>query len=923
VNACTIIARNYLPHARVLADSFLEHHPHGTFTALVIDDAGHGDLADEPFAVLSPYDIGLERAEVHRMALIYDVKEFATSLKPALLARLLEDSDEVAYFDPDIEVFASLDDLGELAAQHGIVLTPHTTVPLPRDDLLPSEEMLLRAGIYNLGFIAVGRKGRPFLEWWGERLRRDCLVAVEDGLFVDQRWVDFVPALFDHVVTRDTSCNVAYWNLSHRELVLRDGRWEVDGNPLRFFHYSGFSPDRMHMLSAHMGSAPRILPGDAPDLRQLCDTYADRLRVHGYGADADESYRFDALPNGLAIDSRVRRDIRQAMVTAERDGEPAAPDPFGEVEQFLDWLGDPVGHAGLPRYLAALYRRRGDLRHAYPDPAGSDRSGYLDWAATVGREQADIPRAALERALPRQGVTVRAPSRTERMESALRGASQRHTWLSPLATAYRALRGSDRRMTGTLEATEPTPLVAVPTFPPLPGINLVGYLRAELGVGEAARRLARGLEAGRIPHTTTAYGHTQSRQQHAFARRGGLAIYDTNVICVNADQLPSFRREAGPALFEDRYTIGMWFWEVDRFPESLHEAFELVDEVWVASDFVAEAVSAETSKPVHVVPLPVEAPTPTALKRADVGLPDGFVFLFSFDFLSVAERKNPLGVVEAFERAFETEGPSLVIKTINGHLDPDALEHLRRRTAGHDDIRVVDGYVSSAERDALTELCDCYVSLHRSEGYGLTMAEAMAVAKPVIATGYSGNLAFMNEENSLLVPYHPARIPLGCDPYPASAHWAEPDIDAAAELMRYVYENQEEARELGRRAQEDVLRRCGPLRTGRFVALRLGEVRAERTTLAHDPSRTSAPPGSTLVGGRRPVRLTRRLLQRLLWPYLEQRRAFDAAVADALRAHESFTASEGAPGEAQVTELARSNAAAAQDPEPPPLRDLA
>jgi glycosyltransferase involved in cell wall biosynthesis len=912
VNACTIIARNYLPHARVLAESFRAHHPSGSFTALVID-AEHGDIPDEPFAVLTPYDLGLERAEVHRMAFIYDIKEFATSLKPALLAHLLESSAEVAYFDPDIEIFAALDDIGELAAERGVVLTPHTTAPLPRDGLLPSEEMLLRAGIYNLGFIAVGQATRPFLEWWGERLRRDCIVAVEDGLFVDQRWIDFVPALFDHVVLRDTSCNVAYWNLSYRELARRDDRWEVDGNPLRFFHYSGFSPDRMHLLSAHMGSLPRLLLADQPDLGRLCDAYAARLRAHGFGAERDERYRFDLLREGLEIDPRVRRDVREALLMAERADEPPSPDPFDEAERFLEWLGDPVGDARVPRYLAALHRRRGDLRRAYPDLARADRRELLEWAMHSRREGA-VGRAVLDRALPRLGVDVPVPSRAGNVEAALRGVAQRHHWLSPLAATYRALRKLATGWRRPGAPSEPARQFVVPTYPPLPGINLVGYLRAELGVGEAARRLARGLEAGGIPHTTTAYGRTASRQQHAFAENGSRAFYDTNVVCINADQLPTFYADAGPSLFEGRYTIGLWFWEVERFPASLHESFDFVDEVWTASEFVASAIQDETSKPVRVIPLPVEAPPRTGLTRADVGLPDGFVFLFCFDFLSVVERKNPHGLVEAFERAFAPgEGPTLVIKTINGDRRHAELALLERRTAHRDDIVVVDGYRTPTARDALIGLCDCYVSLHRSEGYGLTMAEAMALGKPVIATEYSGNLSFMDGDNSLLVPHTMVPVPAGCDPYPAGARWAEPDLDVAAELMRGLYERPAEARELGRRAQEQVLRRNGPDRTADVVARRLREIHEERSIRATDATRAPAlGTALTAAGARRPTRIARRVLQRLLWPYLDHQRRFDVAVADALRAHEAALASAGeelAPesGRAEVVELVRSD----------------
>ena len=889
VDACTIIARNYLAHARVLAESFFAHHPDGSFTVLVIDDPEHVPRTGEQFAVLTPYDLGLDRAEVHRMAFIYDVKEFATALKPWLLRRLLGDHEAVAYFDPDIQVFSPLDDISALAGERGIVLTPHVTEPLPRDGLLPDDEMLLRAGIYNLGFVAVGRKSAPFLDWWAERLTRDCIVAVDQGIFVDQRWIDFVPTLFEHEVLRDPACNVAYWNVAQRGLTFDGERYEVHGKPLRFYHFSGFSPDSMHLLSAHMGSVPRILLDEHGDVRRLCDEYARRLRAHGYARD-EETYRFDTLPGGLAIDAAARREVREAIIVAERAGAATAPDPFdpASVHSFLDWLAEPGDARALPRYLDALYRRRGDLQATFPEVAYCDHRRFLEWAHTRRRDRPGVPEAVLSR------ISAGSPLRSTRssaasLDAALLGLDRRHAALAPISRTYRRLRSAAARTARTVGAPDPEPpLILVPATPPLPGVNVAGYLTAELGVGEAARRLVQGLQAGGIPHATITYGRTASRQEHPFVHRRAIASYDTNVICVNADQLPHFRAEAGPALFRQRRTIGLWFWEVSRFPRELHRSFDLVDEVWVGSDFVRDALAPHTDKPVHVVPLPVEPPRATTLTRRDVGLPDDYVFLFSFDFLSVVERKNPAAVVRAFTQAFEpNEGPVLVIKTINGTARPQALAELRAAVADRPDIRVVDGYVSSRQRDALVSHCDCYVSLHRSEGYGLTMAEAMAAAKPVIATGYSGNLAFMDSDNSLLVPYRMTTIAAGCEPYPVGAEWAEPDVGVAASLMRDVWARPEEAQMLGRRAQEDVFRHNSPRRTAEFVAARLDDTRLERRRRAGDLS--GAPmPGAALAGvGGRPTRIVRRLLQRLLWPYLVERHAFDMAIADALRAQET------------------------------------
>src|SRR5262249_52403809 len=158
--------------------------------------------------------------------------------------------------------------------------------------------------------------------------------------------------------------------------------------------------------------------------------------------------------------------------------------------------------------------------------------------------------------------------------------------------------------------------------------------------------------------------------------------------------------------------------------------------------------------------------------RSDLRLPPGFMFLFVFDLFSIVERKNPFGLITAFTRAFQPgEGPILVIKTINGHLRLNDLERVRAAAAGRPDIAIVDEYYTAQQKNALLGICDCYVSLHRSEGFGLTMAEAMGLEKPVIATGYSGNVDFMTPHNSFLVDYVTGSVPAGCAPYPVGSAW--------------------------------------------------------------------------------------------------------------------------------------------------------
>src|SRR3954464_3636289 len=375
---------------------------------------------------------------------------------------------------------------------------------------------------------------------------------------------------------------------------------------------------------------------------------------------------------------------------------------------------------------------------------------------------------------------------------------------------------------------------------PAQGVNVVGFFRAEFGQGEAARRLVAGLERARVPVRTLTYDRIPHRQEHPFDERAFDGFFPTNIVCLNAEHLLSFARGDGRELLAGRYSVGLWFWETNRLPRELRPGLGYVDEIWVASPFVADAISAETSKPVLTFPLPVVAPPPSGLTRAHLGLADdAFVFAYVFDFFSTIERKNPLGLIEAFTRAFpERDRPLLYLKTINGDRSRDELARVRAAAAGRPDIRLDDGYVAGDRLAALTQHCDCYGSLHRSEGFGLTIAEAMALGKPVIATGYSGNLAFMTPENSYLCPASRTEIGPEREPYPAQSYWSEPDLTVAARLLRQVYENPAEADARGRRAAEDIRTRHSSAVAGKIVCDRLITIRRRRSD--RGPVRTIA-----------------------------------------------------------------------------------
>ena len=216
-----------------------------------------------------------------------------------------------------------------------------------------------------------------------------------------------------------------------------------------------------------------------------------------------------------------------------------------------------------------------------------------------------------------------------------------------------------------------------------------------------------------------------------------------------------------------------------------------------------------------------------ARDRAYFNLAAGrFTFLFTFHMVSVMERKNPLGLIRAFKMAFRADEPvTLVLKTSFGDRHPVQMQELRDAVADFPGITIIDQVFSSDDVLSLMHACDAYISLHRSEGLGLTMAEAMLMGKPVIATGFSGNMDFMDDENSLLVSYERVKIGKPIPPYDAELEWAEPSVEHAAQLMRRLYDNPEYAREIGARGKLSAEVNLSLESAGRRMANRLAEIR--------------------------------------------------------------------------------------------------
>jgi glycosyltransferase involved in cell wall biosynthesis len=705
--ACTIIAKNYLPMARVLYESWNTFHPDCALYVLLLDSPrGFFDPKVESFR--SVFVEELDIPNLNGFLFKYAILESSTAVKPYFLNHLFRRyaMHKLLYLDPDILILNPLDGLKNYLEEANVLLTPHLLSPLPPDGRKPNDHDILQAGTYNLGFIGLrnGTESQRLLRWWSGKVYHHCIVAFESNLFVDQRWMDLVPGLFDGVrVIREPGYNVAYWNLHERVVSIGDDT-TVNGTRFYFFHASGFDPDKPSIISKHQN---RFEMKDIGDTRQLYGRYRDLLIEKGRNETRSWPFSYDFFRNGVKIPASARRYYWGL-----------GPDVIHLGDPFV-WLDDDTGRA---------------VRESF------------------------------------------APSEASQLS---------------------------------------------------PGINLLGYFESEKGVGEGARSSLRIVQAAGIPYAVNNVIDSGSHNiEDVPEKLTGTNPFSTNLIAVNADQFTSFAKERGPYM-RNRFNVGYWMWELPEFPEEWAPAFGYTDEVWTPSQFTRDSVASVAPVPVRIVPCSLDPHMKVEgrIDRTKFGLhPDRFVFLFLFDFHSFLERKNPLGLIEAYKNAFGGRRDiELLIKSAHSAEHKEELDLLQRACSGAN-IRILDAVMARQDKEELMAAADCYVSLHRSEGFGLTLAEAMMLGRPVIATAYSGNMDFMSEEDSFLVPYKMITIDRTHGPYKAGYHWAQPDLDYASDVMRHVEMHREAAAEKGLKAQAKIRELLHPATIGASVRHRLEEM---------------------------------------------------------------------------------------------------
>jgi glycosyltransferase involved in cell wall biosynthesis len=766
---CTIITPNYVDQFLALGRSVATAMPLAELRVLILQDCSDVSLVQER---IDDYLRAAESSASHKAitidecdwgdfdieaaSLFYSILEFATSVKPALLRSFLgEGWERVTYLDPDIQVFEDFTAL--LDDDCDVSLTPHFLTDIPRDHFRPTTNDVLNAGFFNLGFCSARPSATKFLDWWCGQLQFDCLIDPSAGYFTDQKILDLAPMKTKVQSLDDPGCNVAYWNLHERHITREGESWRVtyDGSSrsLYFFHFSGFEIAQTPSISKHANR--KVLGSAVP--RTFTNQYAAQL------LDAKSSYQPIAFTlNGTSLknpvpsqwnrclreDAEVHfhagmslRQVREDVYAPQNQVERSAchscddeHDNFGtRVQSFLSGWACHPSIEGVPNAIAAFYRTAHFEHSARP-------MEQLSWAS--------------------EHMTDSAKDFDDLVVDILHAAAQ-------------AVRNTVN-------------------------LKVIGYFTYPAGYGQIARWTLQTLEdAGIHPAIERIFEASDSNEylSRLLKRDNPLAASNASVLCiVNADQWHAqvmSKRRVNPAI---EHVEVVWAWELEDIPSEMYDIASSgnIERVHALSRWSVEAMS-------KVLPIPVQRFAPFDLglfnlfdtaprEKATAPSPARYV-MTTIDAKSYVSRKNPEGVLNLWKRV-EADFPnhSLIIKStdMRNLSTPELLDLIDNSTR----TMLIDEYLTGEEYFELLTKSDAYISLHRSEGLGLTPIEAGLSGTPVVYTNYSGVSEFLGDG---FFPVSYAMIPVGTSdhetgPYNKLALWADPDLEDAERQLRRALE---------------------------------------------------------------------------------------------------------------------------------------
>jgi glycosyltransferase involved in cell wall biosynthesis len=360
------------------------------------------------------------------------------------------------------------------------------------------------------------------------------------------------------------------------------------------------------------------------------------------------------------------------------------------------------------------------------------------------------------------------------------------------------------------------------------GVNVIGYINGEFGLGEAVRLLIKAMQSVNIPVALINFDviTNHRHEDKTFENFSKDAPYPINLVLLGPGEasMPLTYFE-NTELFKNKYNIYYLNWESEYFPQEYLDNISFFDEIWVPAKYCQNVIANVCQIPVSIIHYPIEIEIQDVVDEIAENFysKTSFNFLFIFDYNSTLERKNPLNLIKAFKKAFNKQDNtvSLTIKTSRANRFAKEKSKLLDEIDGYENIKIVEKIFEKETLHNIIKGCDSYVSLHRSEGFGLTLAEAMFFSKPVIATGYSGNLEFMTNENSFLVNYKTTTVDSKIINYDKNTIWSDPDFEHMSELMKKVKENSDSVKEIAKKGNDTIRNNFSTIKIGNEIKNRL------------------------------------------------------------------------------------------------------
>ena len=782
----------------------------------------------------------------------YNITEAATAVKARCFKYFLEEKlcEDVIYIDPDIKFYCNESDFDKNLSKDEISITPHILSPY-RDDQHPSELSILNSGTYNLGFLHVRNTVpvKEFIDWWASKLLFNCHSNISTGVFTDQKWCDLIPSFFINPrIIRHPGFNVAYWNLHERIIDENKGSYFVNGQPLIFIHFSGILDDQ-RLISKHSNRSRKILTETAI---KLFTKYSEELKNTEIDFDRNWSYEIPVPYMNVPIPQLARAALNDVFlekpnlftsikndfdcisaITTSYDNSSfvgplvkrifiSRPDVYkeynkqihqGDYKGFLEWVKNS-GKTEMPgieslilniknkNYLSKIYEilsRRNDVTTHYKNWQ-YDNNVYLElrkWFLTSAITEEQLEKISEEEFDKVCGISAIHRiknyfliSEHKKITSAVIGQLSKLASLNDNEIRFYnySLRENKEKFISVLLGEIANKSETIKE------INYYSYEYTNTGLGQAARSLISILENNKISFNRVFLPSSHSIHPSYIrsklpSRSFGSSINDAkiNIFHCNLD-------EATKLVINDKnINIIYCVWEVELLPKEYADQLERFDLIFTPSIFVKNILRKYTKKNICVLHHPISElakkiqDTKEFIRSKDVD--SSFTFGYMMDFSSVVERKNPLGLIEAFQSAFPKRANHLVrlrIKLGNIQANIEYYKLLLAKTIDDRRIELLSDVLNDNELKKFYATLDCYITLHRSEGFGLTLLESIALGLEVISTNYGG---ITEELNKLFLPVSYKLVKIGpkCQPYPPDSHWAEPNISDAVNAMQKIY----------------------------------------------------------------------------------------------------------------------------------------